>query len=995
MTKPMLLDHIDPSRLPLGVALNDSSAPTVEPGMPTPRATENDTDYVAALAAFSSDPRGRRFLAHVAAHSDYLSALIRRDGDVFARIVVDGPDAELASALGDLTVLDETASGASEVMTGLRRAKRRVALAVAIADILGLWTLEKVTGALTDLAEATLEQATRRAMREWRGDPTPRGLTVLGLGKLGSRELNYSSDIDIIVLYEPDRLQAKDPGRLRQDMVRVTRSILRLMDERTRDGYVFRTDLRLRPDPSATPIAMTVAAAETYYESVGQNWERAAMIKARPVAGDRALGEDFLTHIRPFVWRKYLDFAAIQDIHSIKRQINAHRGGATVAVEGHNIKIGRGGIREIEFFAQTQQLIWGGRQPDLRVRGTVDALNRLAETGHADADTVAALSDTYVFLRTLEHRLQMVADQQTQTLPTGEDEIAAIGRFMGFEDPAAFRADVRRRLTEVAEHYARLFEESADLGAGGSLVFTGTEDDPDTLETLTRMGFADPSHLTARVRVWHHGRYRATRSERARQLLTELMPRLLKALADTATPDDAFQRFDNFLSGLPSGVQLFSLFQAHPLLLDMVCEILGGAPRLADWMARKPILLDAVLGEAFFEPVTEDTWSDGTDDDLAEALGFARDFQDVLDTTRRWANDRKFRVGVHLLRGLAQGDRVGPALSGIAETALAAVLSASEADFAAAHGRCSGDGLVVVAFGKLGGRELLPESDLDLVFVYDVDAACDASDGDRPIGPQVYHLRLCQRLVTAIETETGEGRLYQVDTRLRPSGTAGPLATQLAGFGAYYDLADGDAWTWEHMALTRARTVYGPEPLRRRVDALIRERLCQRRDAAVVLPAVASMRERVAREFPAKTPWDVKYREGGLVDVEFVAQTLQILHAAEAPDVLAGNTGAALANLRRAGLLSDPHAEALLDAHGLWMRLQAAIRLTTPGGVFDEVNAPHGQKAALARAAGVDRFEDLAPRMAAAATAAYAAFREIVDQPAGAFRPGTDKETPT
>lgn len=976
MMEPSLLEKIDLDRLPLGASVDESDAPSLEPGVP------RDAGYVAALHAFSSDPRGHHFLRYLSDHSDYLGALVRRDGDAFARIVAHGPDAEVAAALAFVSDLDDVADGTAAVMTGLRQAKRRVALAVAVADILGLWPLERITLALSDLADATLTQAARRAFRDWRGSPEPDGLTILGLGKLGSRELNYSSDIDIIVLYEPERLRAEDPDRLRQDMVRLTRAILRLMDERTADGYVFRTDLRLRPDPSATPLAMTIGAAEAYYESVGQNWERAAMIKARPVAGDLALGDAFLAHIRPFIWRKYLDFAAIQDIHSIKRQINAHRGGAEVAVEGHNIKIGRGGIREIEFFAQTQQLIWGGRQPDLRVRPTVKALTRLATNGHAEPETVAALSDTYAFLRTLEHRLQMVADQQTQTLPTKPEDIAAIGRFMGFADPEVFRSTVRRHLEGVADHYGRLFGESADLGAGGSLVFTGAEDDPDTLETLTRMGFAAPSHVAGRVRIWHHGRYRATRSERARQLLTELMPRLLKAFADTATPDDAFQRFDNFLSGLPSGVQLFSLFQAHPILLDLVSEILGGAPRLADWMARKPILLDSVLGEEFFEPLASESWSEREDAELDEALGFARDFQDVLDTARRWTNDRKFRVGVHLLRGLAVGDRIGPALSGIAETALGAVLTASGKEFTDAHGHCAGGGLVVVAFGKLGGVELLPESDLDLVFVYDVDAECEGSDGDRPIGPQVYHLRLCQRFVTAIETETGEGRLYQVDTRLRPSGKAGPLATQLAGFDAYYDVAQGDAWTWEHMALTRARTVFGPETLRRRVDRLIHERLCQRRDPEIVLPDVANMRRRIAREYPGKSPWDVKYRLGGLVDVEFTAQALQILHAVDAPSVLAGNTGAALSALRDAGKLSPNHAAALLEAHGLWMRLQAAIRLTTPGGVFDEDAAPEGQKAALARAAGVDRFQDLAPHVADVAAAAHAAYRDIIETPA-------------
>lgn len=973
------MDHAIPKDL-----LKSSRFPVIEAAPEAEKPTLGDNSpYQEALDSFFDSPEGGHFLRYLQSCSSYLSVLMRREGAFFARMIAEGPDAALEACLADLPKLDDPGLSEKDFMKGLRQAKRQVALAVAVMDLLDLQPLHRLTDALAALAESALERSVRRALRDWRGDDRTEGFTILGMGKLGSRELNYSSDIDLIVLYDTELIAPEDPDRLRQDMVRATRQIMRFMDERTGDGYVFRTDLRLRPDPSATPLAVSVRAAESYYESVGQNWERAAMIKARPVAGDLALGEDFLAHIRPFIWRKFLDFAAIQDIHSIKRQINAHRGGASIAVEGHNIKIGRGGIREIEFFAQTQQLIWGGRQPNLRVRPTCEALDQLAENGHALPEAVETLKSAYAFLRRLEHRLQMVADQQTQTIPDSDEEFAAIARFMGYAQVDGFRDDVRGWLETVAGHYAKLFEEAPDLGGEGSLVFTGTEDDPDTLETLRGMGFQEPSHIAGRVRIWHHGRYRATRSERSRQILTELMPRLLKAFGDTANPDDAFLRFDNFLSGLPSGVQLFSLFQMHPVLLDLVSEILGGAPRLSDWLARKPILLDSVISEAFFEPVSADV---SQDEDLVTALGLVRDFQDTLDAVRRWTNDRKFQVGVHLMRGIATGSSVGPALSTTAEIGLNAILPAAETEFAEAHGRFPGDGLAVIAFGKLGGGELLPMSDLDLVFVYENDPEHDASDGPKPLGPQIYYLRLCQRLVTAINTETGEGRLYEVDARLRPSGKAGPLATQLDGFERYYTLPDGEAWTWEHMALTRARPVYGDPKLCTRLEETIRSALCQRRDPAKLFIDVDDMRLRIAREFPAKSEWDVKYRDGGLVDVEFIAQALQLAHAADKPEVLSQNTDTALSRLAMAGVLEAEAAKELRAALALWRGLQAAIRVTSSSGRFDADSAPEGQKRVIARSVGVDHFEELTIPMETAAQAVAKHFNCQIRKPAMRYR---------
>ena len=548
-------------------------------------------------------------------------------------------------------------------------------------------------------------------------------MIVLGLGKLGGRELNYSSDIDLILLYDPASPAAPAPDRAQSLFGRVARDLVRILDERTGDGYVFRTDLRLRPDPRSTPLAISVPAALTYYETVGQNWERAALIKARPVAGDLIAARHFLTELQPFIWRRNLDFAAIEDIHSIKRQIQAHKGGGRIAVEGHDIKTGRGGIREIEFFAQTQQLIWGGRMRALRVGPTCAALRALAATGRIDAATCDALIDHYRFLRRVEHRLQMVEDAQTHRLPADQDGIARLAVFLGYKNPDDFVAELRARLGAVEKHYAELFEEAPSLAGPGNLVFTGTEDDPETLATLGRLGFGEPARVAAMVRGWHHGRIRATRSQRAREILTEFVPELLRVIGGTASPDTAILRFDRFLSQLPAGVQLFSLFHANPGLFSLVADIMAEAPRLAESLAHRPALLDAVLTAEFCRPPAR-TRRAGRRSRRA-ALGRAR-FRGYARPAA--ALDQRAPVSG---RGtaLAPHDRRqrGRRRAGRHRRCrhLAALLPAVAADFARAHGEVPSGAFAIVAMGRLGSREMTLASDLDLILIYDApDDSC-------------------------------------------------------------------------------------------------------------------------------------------------------------------------------------------------------------------------------------------------------------------------------
>jgi glutamate-ammonia-ligase adenylyltransferase len=699
------------------------------------------------------------------------------------------------------------------------------------------------------------------------------------------------------------------------------------------------------------------------------------MIKARPVAGDRAVGEAFVAALVPFIWRKNLDFAAIEDIHSIKRQINAHHDSATIAVTGHNIKVGRGGIREIEFFAQTQQLIWGGREPALRHRPTVLALAALAEAGRIDHQAAEELTAAYRYLRRVEHRLQMINDAQTHTIPEDPSEIDALAVFLGYRDGDAFAEGLTRRLELVERHYAELFEEEAVLAPAGNLVFTGTEDDLGTLATLGELGFADGAAVGAVVRGWHHGRYRAVRSTRAREILTELMPTLLGALARTANPDAALHNFNEFLSRLPAGVQLFSLFHARPTLLDLVAEIMGTAPRLAERLSHNAGLLDGVLSGDFDAPLPG---ADALTAELGDMLGQARDFEDVLDISRRWAHDREFQIGVQMLRGQGDADRLGATLADLADAVLRAIKPRVEDAFAEAHGRVPGAGLVIVGLGNLGGHEMTISSDLDLTFIYDSPEGVRQSDGTKPLLVSHYFARLSQRLINALTALTGEGRLYEIDMRLRPSGSTGPVASEIGSFMDYQRQA---AWTWEHMALTRARVVAGPDDLASRVEAAIGNILHRPRDPDKLLADVASMRWRMDAEHHMDVPWKNKYVRGGLVDLEFIAEYLQLRHGAEHPDATAPNTVDAFRRLDDAGLLEPDQAAALISASLLMRRVRGMLRLTVDG-VQLEHQSSEALRAALARTGEAADFEDLRKKLLAAQANVREIYARLIDQPA-------------
>ena len=948
--------------------------------------TEKFADSGAGRAArdLLENARWRPLLTGIFGSSPFLTENLLGNIETALDYARAGPEAALAKALGGLDHEGVDGAEPAAAERALRRAKQRVALVVALADLTGDWPLETVTRTLSEFAARAVDIAAllhaRRLARAGAIALGARGLEgsgiiILGMGKLGAFELNYSSDVDLIVFYDPEKLAAPEPDRLRQTMVRLTQGTMQSLSTRTADGYVFRTDLRLRPDPASTPAAVSVLAAEVYYETMGQNWERAAMIKARPVAADRAAGDAFLARLRPFIWRRSLDFNAIQDIHSIKRQINAQRGGREIAVLGHNVKLGRGGIREVEFFAQTQQLIFGGREPSLRQRGTCDALRALAAAGRTPPEVCEELIDSYRFLRMVEHRLQMVDDQQTHTLPEAPAELEAFARFCGYEAGDEFAEELLFHLRRVEDHYGHLFEEAPSLAAPGNLVFTGVEHDPDTLTTIAKLGYRDPETVSSLIRGWHHGRHRAMRSARAREVLTELVPAIIAALAKSVSPDDAFRRFDTFISKLPAGAQFFALLHANPGMLALLADIMGSAPRLAERLARRPILFDTVLSPDFYKPAPPRA---ALEAEIAAAAAGANAYEDKLDAVRRWAQDRQFQTGVQFLRGVIDSSTAGASLSDIADAVIAHLLPATEAEFARQHGRIPGAAFAVLALGKLGGRELSATSDLDLVFVYEAPQGVEQSQGPKPLAVSHYYARFAPRLLNALAAPTAEGNLYHVDLRLRPAGNKGPLASS---FQAFLQYQQRDAWTWEHMALTRARFVAGDAAVGAKVMALARDILCQPRDPERLLADVADMRRRVAEQHGAPSPWQVKHVRGGLVDVEFIAQYLLLRHATEHPEILAPSIADAYRALGAAGVLKADAAATLAAAARLLQQVQSMLRLTVEEE-FDESTATDGLKAALVRAGGAASFEALKAALAAAQFDVRRAFAEIIEEPA-------------
>ncbi|MFM9934771.1 MAG: bifunctional [glutamate--ammonia ligase]-adenylyl-L-tyrosine phosphorylase/[glutamate--ammonia-ligase] adenylyltransferase [Novosphingobium sp.] len=854
--------------------------------------------------------------------------------------------------------------GCEDVGIALRRERLALSLALAIGDLAGALPLARIMGELSAFADRALGSAITAAMRRRVPDAEPRGFAGIALGKHGAGELNYSSDIDPILLYDPATLPRRDRDDPAEAAQRIARGVVELLGAVTAEGYVFRVDLRLRPAAEVTPLALPFAAAITHYESSALAWERAAFIRARAAAGDIPAGQAFLDAIRPFVWRRSLDFGAIAEIGRLTTRIRDHYAGGQAVGPGYDLKRGRGGIREVEFFAQTHQLIHGGRNPALRQRGTRAALDALAGAGIIAAEDAHALGTSYDRLRILEHRLQMVSDQQTHSLPVDPALLGAVARLDGLTGGQALIEELAAISDTVGRRFDSLITAYTPTGA------VPVAARPLELE-LAVLGFADPAALAVRIEAWENGQYRALRGAEARAAFARLRTTLLAALAAAPDPDRALLRWEGLLAGLSSAINVFRLLEARPGLLAVVMRVLAHAPTLADELARRSDLLDTLIDRTAFD-------LPGSAASLAAEFRCGEagdDYQCLLDAVRRKVGEWRFTLGVQLIEGQIDETwrdplEIAAALSRVAEAAILVLASAAEAEFARAHGHVPGRRLVILGLGRLGGAALTHASDLDLVFLFSGDHTGE-SDGDRVLGTTLYFNRLTQRVIAALSAPTAAGALYEVDVRLRPSGAQGPIAVSLDSFARYQR---EDAWTWEHMALCRARPLFGAPQDRAALSATIAEVLHRPRGSEKLRDDVLAMRAEMALHKPPSGPLDIKLARGGLVDLEFLVHYLQLR---EGPNLCGGTAldpdlGRALSGLSDAELLPA----ALRTAHDLLARLLVVVRLVAPDGRFP----PEASRAIVAKACGNADWPQLLAAVLGARRAIAASWNTVLDQ---------------
>jgi [glutamine synthetase] adenylyltransferase / [glutamine synthetase]-adenylyl-L-tyrosine phosphorylase len=930
-------------------------------------------------------PLVKTILLGIAEASPYLFDLIRADGARLIKVLECEPEPYLAHLIEQTRREALDAAGESDVMHLLRRMKSEAALLIALCDIGGVWPVMRVTAALTDLAVASVQSALRFLLRQetTRGRMLPpdpdrpedgSGLVVLAMGKMGAGELNYSSDIDLIVFFEADAPTLAPDIEPQPFFVRVTQGLSRILQQRSGDGYVFRVDLRLRPDPASTPVAISTASALDYYEREGRTWERAAMIKARPCAGDPKAGEALVAEIAPFVWRKHLDFAALADVHDMKRQMQTYRGQTEIAVEGHNVKIGRGGIREIEFFAQTQQLIAGGRHPELRVRPTLETLNVLASSNWITFEARDQLTAAYEYLRRVEHRLQMIADEQTHALPADKEAVERFAGFFGYESRAAFASDLLGHLNAVQGHYSKLFEgDPTGTEKLPAVEYAAGPDDPRVVEHLDSLGFKKPVTAAQTVQRWLAGDYRVFRLESTRNAFVEFLPALIAGLANAEEPDNAVAAFDHFLQALQRGGRLILLLSQNPDLVALVALILGAAPRLGDMLARRPQIMDGLIDPRFFGAMPDKQELSAR---LSATLVDANSYEEFLDRLRLFGKESLFLIGTRILSGTVSAQHASVAFADVAEGIVHTVHRLVTDQFAAQHGRIRGQETAILAMGRLGSREMTAASDLDLILLYEFDPEHPDSDGARSLHGAHYFARFTQRLISAFTTRTNHGVLYEVDMRLRPSGRAGPVASHVSSFAEYQDR---EAWTWEHMALTRARVISSSPDFRVKIERIVRDVLTRPRDAASVAVDVADMRRAVGLEKGEGDIWDLKYAAGGIVDIDFIAQYLQLAHAAATPDILDVNTLHVLDNAARLGVLSQSSAEILRSAASLYHNLTQILRLCV-SEKFNPETSGEDLLRILARAGDAPDFSALEARVKETQTEVRRVFRTVVGE---------------
>ena len=915
---------------------------------------------------------GEVFFSFLCGNSPHLSLLLQRDLELTQSLVDEAPDAITGRVRGDLAGADP-AMDRDQLMTFLRRQRNRVAVLAAVYDCFEIRGVMECAELLSDMADHAVRLTVSHLLldRVERGDlERPDGdrwgYFVLAMGKHGSRELNYSSDIDLIVLYDPESVRYTGSRTLSDCFVRVTQDLVRILQTRTADGYVFRTDLRLRPDPSSTPVAITVDFALNYYGRFGRTWERTALIKARPVAGDLTAGAAYLERLSPFIWDEALDFTSVEEIRSVSQQIHDFHGHGAVRAAGHNVKLGRGGIREIEFFVHMHQLAHGGRNRRLRGSRLLAMLETLDGEHHIMPRETSALRDSYLFLRRVEHRLQMVNDAQTQVLPDSDEGLEHIAAFMGLASAQELVRRIESVAGEVHDLYRTRFnvpESEQDIAA---VLLDGPDEHPDAVAKLDAAGFTRAPEAIATFRGWAEGRYQSTGSERARTIIREILHEIVDAMGRTPDPDRALARMDRFLAALPEDLSFFSMLRANTWLLNLIAVVMGSAPRMADVLEGNPRLLQAVLDPSFFLPIPE---REELARELEERLAGRQDAAERVEQVAAWAGDRRFQVAVQALENLITVDEASMGLSDIAGAVIERLLADVLEGMHARHGPLTGGGCAVVARGRLGAGEMTFGSDLDLLFVTDFEAGASTA-GPTPIDAPTFYRHAASELTSLLRSPSTYGRLYELDERLR---TSGEIELPVSTLDEFRDDHTGAAATSDLMSLTRASVVCGDASTCAAVTAAIEAALASPRDPAPLLADVARRREAIAAEHPSDDPFDVQHARGGLVDLESLAQYLRLRHASEAPGVLVGATAACFEALGAAGLIPEEEASLLAGAVRMQRTIQAMLRLTwSQGAPVHDAPAPMRMKLATAlECTGLDELDAKLRETQAAAFAVY------------------------
>jgi glutamate-ammonia-ligase adenylyltransferase len=886
------------------------------------------------------DPTALPTLIQIFSTSQHLSDLLVHDPEGFDLLrLTEGAPVARQVLLEDLVAEVAAMDHEQAVLRALRRFKRRETLRIAYGDLIREQSLRTVTAQISYLADAILEAAltsARRKLSRQRGQPlTPGGqrarFVVLAMGKLGGCELNYSSDIDLVFLYEDEgKTDGQHPTSNAEFFGQLARETVRLLSETTELGCAYRVDLRLRPEGQRGPLAMSLPAMLAYYDMRGRTWERQAYIKARPAAGDLALGRELLSGLAPWIYRRYLSRADISGIQALKRRIEqlSRAGGS----DQRNVKTGHGGIRDIEFVIQFLQLLNGGDLPQIRTGNTLEAIARLEEVGCLTAQERLILEDNYNFLRKIEHRLQILFDLQTHVMPQ-DDELRKLALRMGYAERAertalaAFTADYRektllnRRILDHLLHDA--FSDQAESEAESDLVLDPDPPPERVAAVLGKYPFGDVRQAYRNLMALAEERIRFLSTRRCRHFLAAIAAPLLQAVSATADPDAALVNLDKVSQSLGGKGVLWELFSFNPPSLHLYVELCAYSPYLSGILTSNPGMLDSLMDSLVLDKLP-----------ARAGLGETLKDEDIEPILHSFKNDQQLRVGVRDLLGKEDVQATTGALSDIAEVCLAQIAAVEYQKLIGKFGRPRlGDGaragepcdMVLLALGKLGGREMNYHSDLDVIFLYEADGQTAFDFGQwaaRSTSNQHFFSELAQRIIKTTSRLSPLGKLYEVDARLRPTGRSGAIATSLAELARYY--AEGSGQLWERQALVKARPIYGSRrAVRAALAAVGRAAFGQRwrrRDA----DEIRQMRARLEETAPAG---DLKRASGGIVDIEFIVQMLQLQHARKNPHLRVANTLQALDALAASALMTAEEHGFFTASYRLLRTIESRLRL--------------------------------------------------------------------